>query len=52
MNYQKLNFPSVRIRIINFYNNKKHRLIGMTSNQAAKLTNEDDINKVNKIKEK
>jgi len=50
--YQKLNFSEVRIRVMNFYNNKKHRLIGMTPNQAAKLTNENDINKVNKIKEK
>ena len=37
---------------MNFYNNKNHRLIGMTPNQAAKLTNENDINKANKIKEK
>ena len=26
-NYKKLNFISVRIRIINFYNNKKHRMM-------------------------
>ena len=26
--YKKLNFDSVRIKIINFYNNKIHRLIG------------------------
>ena len=28
--YKKLNFDSVRIKIINFYNNKIHRLIGMS----------------------
>ena len=49
--YQKLNFSEVRIKVMNFYNNKNHRLIAMTPNQAAKLTNENDINKVNKIKE-
>ena len=49
--YQKFNFSEVRIKVMNFYNNKNHRLIGMTPNQAAKLTNENDINKVNKIKE-
>ena len=50
--YQKLNFSEVRIKVMNFYNNKNHSLIRMTPNQAAKLTNENDINKVNKIKEK
>ena len=35
--YKKLDFDSVRIKITNFYNNKKHRLIGMTPIEAKKL---------------
>ena len=50
--YKKLDFDEVRIRIINFYNNKKHRMIGMTPNQASKLTDIEGINKINSIKEK
>ena len=50
--YQKLDFDSVRVRVINFYNNKKHRLIGMSPLEASKLTNEVEIKKVNELKEK
>ena len=42
--YKKLDFDEVRIKIINFYNNKKHRLIGMTPMEALKITDEKTIN--------
>ena len=42
--YKKLDFDEVRIKIINFYNNKKHRLIGMTPMEASKITDEETIN--------
>ena len=32
--YKKLNFDEIRIKIINFYNNIKQRLIGMTPLEA------------------
>ena len=50
--YKKLNFDSVRIRLINYYNNKKHRMIGMSPNEASKITNEEEIKLVNERKEK
>ena len=50
--YKKLDFESVRIKIINFYNNKKHRLIGMTPNEASKITDKETIKKINELKEK
>ena len=50
--YKKLNFDSVRIRLINYYNNKKHRMIGMSPNDAAKITNEDEIKLNNERKNK
>ena len=50
--YQNLDFDSVRVRVINFYNNKKHRLIGMSPLKASKLSNEAEIKKVNELKEK
>ena len=48
--YKKLDFDEVRIKIINFYNNKKHRLIGMTPMEASKITDEETINKINDLK--
>ena len=36
--YKKLNFDEVKIKIINFYNNKKHRLIGMSPLEAYRIT--------------
>jgi len=33
--YKKLDFDSVRIKIINFYINKKNKLIGITPNEAS-----------------
>ena len=50
--YKKLNFDSVRIKIINFYNNKIHRLIGMSPIEASKLTDKDEIKRVNELKQK
>lgn len=50
--YKALNFDSVRIRVINFYNNKVHRMIGMTPNESSKLTLKEDILKVNEIKKR
>ena len=48
--YKKLNFDEVRIKIINFYNNKKHRLIGMTPLEASHITDQDSIKKINDLK--
>lgn len=48
--YKKLDFDAVRIKVINFYNNKKHRLIGMTPMEASKITDEETIKKINDIK--
>ena len=48
--YKKLDFDAVRIKVINFYNNKKHRLIGMTPMEASKITDEETINKINDLK--
>ena len=50
--YKPLNFDSVRIHVINFYNNKIHRIIGMTPNEASKLNLQEDIIKVNERKKK
>lgn len=35
--YKKLDFDSVSIKIINYYNNKKHRLIGIIPMEASKI---------------
>ena len=51
-NYKKLNFEEVRIKVIKFYNNKKHRIIGMSPNESSKITDLDEIKKINAIKEK
>jgi hypothetical protein len=50
--YKKLIFDSVRIRLINYYNNKKHRMIGMSPNEVSKITNEEEIKLVNERKKK
>ena len=47
--YKKLDFDAVRIKI-NFYNNKKHRLIGKSPMEASKIINEETINKINDLK--
>ena len=47
---KKLDFDSVRARIMNFYNNKKHLLIGMTPNEADNIRDEETIKKINEIK--
>jgi len=50
--FKPLNFEEVRIRLKNFYNNKKHRIIGMTPNEASKITDEEEIKKINERKDK
>ena len=35
---------------MNFYNNKKHRLIGMSPNEADNIRDEETIKKINEIK--
>ena len=49
---KKLDFDEVRLRVINFYNNKVHRMLGITPFEASKLTDIDEINKINEIKNK
>ena len=51
-NYKNLNFEDVRIKVIKFYNNKKHRIIGMSPNEADKITDSEEIKKINEIKVK
>ena len=48
----KLDFETAKFKIINFYNNKVHRLLGITPNQAYKITDNTKINELNKIKTK
>lgn len=50
--YKNLDFDSVRIKVINFYNNKIHRIIGISPIEASKITDQEEINKINKRKEK
>ena len=50
--YKKLNFDEVRIKIINFYNNKKHRLIGISLLEASRITDPDTIKRINDLKSK
>ena len=47
---KKLDVDSLRARIMNFYNNKKHRLIGMSPNEADNIREEETIKKINEIK--
>ena len=47
---KKLDFDEVRLRVINFYNNKVYRMLGITPFEAPKLTDIDEINKINEIK--
>ena len=46
-NNNKLDFNEVRFKIINYYNNKKHRILGMSPNEAYKVTDPDKINEIN-----
>ena len=50
--YKKLNFDEERIKIINFYNNKKHRLIGMSPLEFSRITDPDTIKIINDLKSK
>lgn len=45
-------FEDCRTKIINFYNNKFHRLIKTTPNLAYKITDPEKIKKINEIKNK
>ena len=49
-NNNKLDFNEVRFKIINYYNNKKHRILGMSPNEAYKVTDPDKINEINEKK--
>ena len=49
---QNLDFENCRFKIINYYNNKIHMLIGTTPYKAYKIMNEDDVKKINDIKSK
>ena len=40
------------MKIINYYNNKNHRLIGTSPNKAYKITDGIEIKKINEIKDK
>ena len=51
-NYKRLNFNETRIKVINYYNNKIHRMLGVSPNTASKITNIEEINKINAIKTK
>ena len=43
----KLDF---QFKIINYYNNKIHRILGMSPNDAYKITDKDKIREINKKK--
>ena len=45
-------FGEYRLKIINYYNNKNHRLIGTSPNKAYKITDGIEIKKINEIKDK
>ena len=51
-NYKELNFEEVRIKVIKFYHNKKLRIIRISQNEASKITDLGEIEKINAIKEK
>jgi len=48
----KIDFAQCKIKIVNFSNNKIHRLIKTTQNIAYKITDPDKIKKINEIKSK
>ena len=45
-------FEDCRLKIINYYNNKQHRLIGTSPNKAYKITDDNEIKKIIDIKDK
>jgi len=51
-NYKQLNFNETKIKVINYYNNKIHRMLGISPNEAAKIYSIKDINIINDIKTK
>ena len=48
----KIDFESCRMKIMNYYNNKIHRLLGTSPNIAHTITENEEINKINEFKEK
>lgn len=42
-----LNFVKIKFKIINYYNNKVHRILGMSPNEAYKITDKDKIKEIN-----
>lgn len=50
--YCKLDFESIHPNLMNFYNNKIHCVLGMSPNEAVKITDIEIINKVNAIKKR
>ena len=45
-------FEIHRLKIINYYNNKIHRLLGTTPNKTYKIIDTNEINKINELKDK
>jgi len=39
---KSLYLKKLKIKLLNFYNNKYHRLIGMSHNEAYKITKKDE----------
>lgn len=42
-----LTFVKIKFKIINYYNNKVHRILGMSPNEAYKITDKDKIKEIN-----
>ena len=49
--FKSLNFDEIRIKIMNFYNNKMHRIIECRQMKLQKITNENDIIRINYLKD-
>lgn len=47
-----IDFESCRMKNLNYYNNKIHGLLGTSPNIAHSITENDEINKINELKEK
>ena len=51
-NCKNLNFEEIKFKVINYYNNKKHRILGISPNEAYKITDPNKIKEINDIKNK